>query len=70
MQDKLNEVLGKVGEKIEISRFDNVEAKDGLVVDYIHMGSKLGVLIKFDDVKAGNDELYKLEKIWLCRLLQ
>jgi elongation factor Ts len=62
VQDKLNEVLGKVGEKIEISRFDNVEAKDGLVVDYIHMGSKLGVLIKFDDVKAGNDELYNIGK--------
>jgi elongation factor Ts len=62
VQDKLNEVLGKVGEKIEISRFDIVEAKDGLLVDYIHMGSKLGVLIKFDDVKAGNDELYNIGK--------
>lgn len=62
VQDKLNDVLGKVGEKIEISRFDIIEAKDGLLVDYIHMGSKLGVLIKFDDVKAGNDELYLIGK--------
>jgi elongation factor Ts len=62
VQDKLNEVLGKVGEKIEISRFDNIEAKDGLLVDYIHMGSKLGVLIKFEDVKNGNDELYLIGK--------
>jgi elongation factor Ts len=62
VQDKLNEVLGKVGEKIEISRFDNVEANNGLLVDYIHMGSKLGVLIKFDDVKAGNEELYNIGK--------
>jgi elongation factor Ts len=62
VQDKLNEVLGKVGEKIEVSRFDIMEAKDGLLVDYIHMGSKLGVLIKFDDVKAGNDELYLIGK--------
>jgi elongation factor Ts len=62
VQDKLNEVLGKVGEKIEISRFDNVEANNGLLVDYIHMGSKLGVLIKFDDVKDGNDELYNIGK--------
>ena len=62
VQDKLNEVLGKVGEKIEISRFDNVEANNGLLVDYIHMGSKLGVLIKFDDVKAGDDELYNIGK--------
>ncbi|MDH3268608.1 MAG: translation elongation factor Ts [Ignavibacteria bacterium] len=62
VKDKLNDVLGKVGEKIEISRFDNVEAKNGLLVDYIHMGSKLGVLIKFDDVKDGNDELYQIGK--------
>jgi elongation factor Ts len=62
VKDKLNDVLGKVGEKIEISRFDNIEAKDGLLVDYIHMGSKLGVLIKFDDVKDGNDELYNIGK--------
>ena len=62
VQDKLNEVLGKVGEKIEISRFDIMEAKDGLLVDYIHMGSKLGVLIKFEDVKTGGDELYLIGK--------
>jgi len=62
VQDKLNDVLGKVGEKIEISRFDIMEANDGLLVDYIHMGSKLGVLIKFEDVKAGNDELFSIGK--------
>jgi len=62
VQDRLNEVLGKVGEKIEISRFDIMEAKDGLLVDYIHMGSKLGVLIKFEGVNAGSDELYIIGK--------
>lgn len=62
VQDRLNEVLGKVGEKIEISRFDIMEANNGLLVDYIHMGSKLGVLIKFDDVNSGNDELYSIGK--------
>lgn len=62
VQDKLNEVLGKVGEKIEISRFDNIEAKDGLLVDYIHPGSKLGVLLKFEEVKNGNDDLYQIGK--------
>ena len=62
VQDKLNEVLGKVGEKIEVSRFDIMETSNGLLVDYIHMGSKLGVLIKFDDVNSGNDELYSIGK--------
>jgi len=62
VQDKLNEVIGKVGEKIEVSRFDNLEAANGLLVDYIHPGSKLGVLIKFDEVNSGNDELYAIGK--------
>lgn len=62
VQDKLNEVLGKVGEKIEVSRFNILEATSGLLVDYIHMGSKLGVLIKFDDVKSGTEELYSIGK--------
>jgi len=62
VQNKLNDVLGKVGEKIEISRFDILEASNGLLVDYIHPGSKLGVLIIFDDVKNGNDELSLIGK--------
>ena len=62
VQNKLNDVLGKVGEKIEISRFDILEAENGILVDYIHMGSKLGVLIKFDDVKDGSDELSVIGK--------
>ena len=62
VQEKLNEVLGKVGEKIEISRFDTMEVANGLLVDYIHMGSKLGVLIKFDDFAEGSDELQAIGK--------
>ena len=62
IKDKMNEVLGKVGEKIEISRFANVEANNGLLVEYVHMGSKLGVLVKFDNVKDGADELTELGK--------
>jgi elongation factor Ts len=57
LKDKLNEVLGKVGEKIEISRIDILEAENGMLVDYVHMGSKLGVVVKFEDVKDGIDEL-------------
>lgn len=52
MADALNEITGKIGEKIEISRFKIDEVKDGLFVDYIHHGSKLGVLIKAEDSGA------------------
>jgi len=62
LKDKLNEVLGKVGEKIKISRIDILEAENGMLVDYVHMGSKLGVVVKFEDVKDGVDELGILGK--------
>jgi len=62
LNDMLNDVLGKVGEKIEISRLANEEALNGLLVDYIHPGSKLGVMVKFDNVNNSSDELVDLGK--------
>ena len=62
LKEKVNEVLAKVGEKVEISRIADEEAPNGILVDYIHMGSKLGVLIKFDNVTEAADELYNIGK--------
>jgi elongation factor Ts len=62
VKSKLDEVLGKVGEKIEISRFSNENTSDGMLEDYIHPGSKLGVLVKFSQVSNGTDELSELAK--------
>ena len=52
----LTDVMGKVGEKIQISRFAYEEAPDGLLVDYVHLGSKLGVLVKFENANGIGDE--------------
>ncbi len=62
IKTKLNEVLGKVGEKIEISRFAIEKAADSLVVDYVHLGSKLGVLVKFEKVTNNKEELNNIGK--------
>ncbi|RKY99895.1 MAG: elongation factor Ts [Ignavibacteriae bacterium] len=62
LKEKVNEVLAKVGEKVEVSRLADEEAPNGILVDYIHMGSKLGVLIKFDNVTEAADELYNIGK--------
>lgn len=62
LKEKVSEVLGKVGEKIEISRFADEETENGIIVDYVHMGSKLGVLVKFDNVSNSADELADLGK--------
>ncbi|MCJ7552682.1 MAG: translation elongation factor Ts [Ignavibacteriaceae bacterium] len=62
VKSKLIEVMGKVGEKVEISRVTTESADNGLLVDYVHMGSKLAVLVKFDNVTSGSEELLKIGK--------
>jgi|WetSurMetagenome_2_1015567.scaffolds.fasta_scaffold133729_2 elongation factor Ts len=46
LADLTNDLLAKVGEKIEIRRFQVVEAKGGSVFAYTHLGSKIGVLVE------------------------
>ncbi len=50
VQDELNALIGKIGEKIEISRFAFENVENGLIVDYIHHGSKLGVIVSAENV--------------------
>lgn len=59
---KMNDLLSKVGEKIEISRFAVETAENGIVVDYVHLGSKLGVLVRFDNADKAADELTETGK--------
>lgn len=59
---KVDEVMGKVGEKVQISRVAVEAAENGLLVDYVHMGSKLGVIVKFDNVTTGKEELTQIAK--------
>ncbi|NCS89534.1 MAG: translation elongation factor Ts [Ignavibacteria bacterium CG2_30_36_16] len=62
VKECLDEVMGKVGEKTEVSRFLVVELENGLIVDYIHPGSKLGVLVEFSNVGEGKAELLEIGK--------
>ncbi len=62
LNDKVVDVMGKVGEKIEVSRVLTEKAENGLIIDYIHMGSKLGVLVKFDSVSEKTSELLEIGK--------
>ncbi len=52
LQTSLTELIGKVGEKIEISRVKSIVNDGGYIVDYIHPGSKLGVVVNFDSLDA------------------
>jgi elongation factor Ts len=45
--EHLNDLLAKVGEKIEVRRFEIVETTQGVVSSYTHLGHKIGVLVEF-----------------------
>jgi elongation factor Ts len=59
INDRITELVGKIGEKIEISAFVHMTGE--AVVPYIHAGSKLGVLVSLkgangkDVTDAGKD---------------
>ncbi|MCY7409401.1 MAG: translation elongation factor Ts [Chitinophagales bacterium] len=48
--DKVAEMVGKIGEKIELRKFEKLEAVT--VVPYIHSNYKLGVLVSFNQPKT------------------
>ncbi|NWF88959.1 MAG: elongation factor Ts [Ignavibacteriaceae bacterium] len=62
LSEKLSDVMGKVGEKIEISRLTFEETNDGVVIDYIHPGSKLGVLVMFDTLTDHHEDFAAIGK--------
>jgi elongation factor Ts len=52
IKDSLTDIMGKIGEKIEVSRFVVDQGDDNLFVDYVHHGAKLAVLVKSDGVNS------------------
>lgn len=45
VDEALKALIAKIGENMNIRRFEKVEQNDGLVVSYIHAGGKIGVLL-------------------------
>jgi elongation factor Ts len=50
INERITELVGKIGEKLEISAF--VHMKGEAVIPYIHSGSKLGVLVSLKGVNG------------------
>ncbi|MFU8859372.1 MAG: translation elongation factor Ts [Cyclonatronaceae bacterium] len=55
--DKLELLVGKIGEKIDIGRFEILKT-EGEIISYIHPGSQLAVLVSFEG-PLGNAEVGK-----------
>jgi len=59
IQEKITELVGKIGEKVAISAYTTLSSE--VVVPYMHMGSKLGVLVGLQGshgeqvIEAGRD---------------
>ena len=51
--DGLSDLVGKIGEKIAIKRFDIISASGSVVESYTHMGSKIGVLVEVAGTSPG-----------------
>lgn len=52
--EELEALTGKIGEKLAVSRFVIETSPDGAVIDYVHTGSKLGVLVRVDNLGNGD----------------
>lgn len=44
----LNDLMAKIGEKIEVRRYKILKSNNGYISSYTHMGSKIGVLVEFE----------------------
>ncbi|MEP1305037.1 MAG: translation elongation factor Ts [Balneola sp.] len=54
IESHLQEMVGKIGEKIEISTCILITS-EGSIIDYIHAGNQLGVLAEFDGTIDNED---------------
>lgn len=46
VQDAVTALIAKLGENMSLRRYVKIDAKDGVVASYIHMGGKIGVLVE------------------------
>ncbi|NLM51025.1 MAG: translation elongation factor Ts, partial [Clostridiaceae bacterium] len=58
IRDALNELIAKIGENMNVRRFERFE---GVVCDYVHGGGRIGVIVEFSlsDKEKANDAKFK-----------
>ena len=57
VDEKLAAMIAKIGENMNIRRFEKIVSEDGIVVSYIHAAGKIGVLVEAKT--ESNDERVK-----------
>lgn len=59
LANNLQDLIGKIGEKIEVSRFVIESTDNGCVNEYVHHGSKLAIIVRADNLGNGDAEELK-----------
>jgi elongation factor Ts len=55
VEENLKNMIAKIGENMNIRRFEKVEQENGIIVPYIHAGGKIGVLISAETDNNGEE---------------
>lgn len=63
VKDELASQIATIGENMNIRRFARVASADGIVVDYIHAGGKIGVLIAAETDNTGAEVVECLKNV-------
>lgn len=62
IKDALTELIAKIGENMNIRRFEKLSVESGAINSYIHAGGKIGVIVALACEKENNDVLPQLAK--------
>ncbi len=63
VKEELASMIATIGENMNVRRFEKVACDNGLVVDYIHAGGKIGVLIAAEADNTGDEVVECLKNV-------
>lgn len=63
VKEELASMIATIGENMNIRRFEKVSCENGLVVDYIHAGGKIGVLVAAETDNTGEEVVECLKNV-------
>ena len=63
VDEKLAAMIAKIGENMNIRRFEKIVSEDGIVVSYIHAAGKIGVLVEAMQVAALNPKYVSTDDV-------
>ena len=63
VKEELASMVATIGENMNIRRFEKVSCDNGIVVDYIHAGGKIGVLVAAETDNTGAEVVECLKNV-------